>query len=103
MAKTKNSVNKSEAIRELLKTNPKLPTKEVVSTLAEQKIEVKPSLVYLIKSKMHSKKQRQTKKNVSKVTGNSNDAVAMIRKVRSLADEAGGMQKLKELVDAIEG
>ena len=34
MAKRKDGVNKSEEIRQVLKTNPEMPVKEILSTLA---------------------------------------------------------------------
>jgi hypothetical protein len=36
----KNDVNKSEEIRQLLRANPKMPVKEILSTLAGQGIKV---------------------------------------------------------------
>ncbi len=39
MAKQKESVNKSAAVRELLEQNPKMPVKEIIATLAEKGIE----------------------------------------------------------------
>jgi hypothetical protein len=52
MAKKKNSVNKSEEIRQLLRTNPTMPVNEVVSTLAGKGIKVNDALVYFVKGQM---------------------------------------------------
>ena len=48
MAKRKDGVSKSEEIRRLLKANPKMPVKEVVSTLAGKGIKVTDALVYFV-------------------------------------------------------
>jgi hypothetical protein len=42
-------VNKSEAIRNLLKENPKLSAKEAIDALAAKGIKVKQNLFYLVK------------------------------------------------------
>jgi hypothetical protein len=104
MAKTKNGVNKSEEIRKILRTNPTIPAKEVVSALAARGIKVKDPLVYFVKGRMKElrgrrKKDRQMVANVA-ATGNS-DPVATILKVKGWANEVGGMKKLKALVDAL--
>jgi hypothetical protein len=104
MAKKKSDVNKSEEIRQLLRANPKMPAKEVVSTLAGKGITVAETLVYFVRGKMKGRKGRRKKARqmVSKVaaTGNS-DPVATILKVRRLAEEVGGIKKLKALVDVL--
>jgi hypothetical protein len=104
MAKKKNGVNKSEETRQLLKANPTMPVKEVVSTLAGRGIKVSESQVYFVKGQMKGrrgrrKKARQMVANVA-ATGNT-DPVATILKVKKWASEVGGMKKLKALVDAL--
>jgi hypothetical protein len=104
MAKKKNGVNKSEEIRQLLRANPKMPVKEIVATMAARDLQVTDNLVYFIKGKMKGRRGRRKKAhqmaaNVA-ATGNS-DPVAMIRKVRTWANEVGGIRKLKALVDAM--
>src|ERR1700730_9265701 len=102
MAKRKsqnNGINKSAAIREILAQNPQTTTKEVVATLSGKGVKVLPSLVYFIKGKMKQKKRRQIGKRMAKA-GVAN-AVDLILRVRTLASEAGGMPKLKQLVDAL--
>ncbi len=104
MPRKKGAVNKSEEIRQLLRANPKMPAKEIVSTLADKGIQVADALVYLVKGKMLGRKARRKKAHqmVARVaaTGNS-DPVATILKVKGLANEVGGMKKLKALVDAM--
>jgi hypothetical protein len=104
MAKKKSDVNKSEEIRQLLRANPKMPVKEIVSTLAGKGIKVADTLVYFVKGKMKGRKGRRMKArqmvaNVA-ATGNT-DPVATILKVKHLANEVGGMKKLKALVDVL--
>ena len=105
MAKRKNGVNKSEEIRQLYKANPKLKAKEVIATLNEKGISVTEGLVYLIKGKILGRKGRRKRAqkivaNVARTTGNA-DALSTVLKVKSLADQVGGMKKLKALIDAI--
>lgn len=102
MAKTKNGVNKSEEIRQLLRANRKMKAKAVVSELAERGITVSESQVYFVKGQMKGrrKKARQVVEKVVATTGNG-DAVKTILKVKSWAAEVGGMKKLKALVEAL--
>jgi hypothetical protein len=104
MAKTKNAVNRSEEIRKILRANPTMPAKEVVSTLAAQGIKVNDPLVYFVKGRMKAQRGRRKKAQqmVAKVaaTGYS-DPVTTILKVKGWANEVGGMKKLKALVDAL--
>src|SRR5688500_12860594 len=100
MAKRKNGeVNKSAEIRNVLSQNPKTPVKEVISGLGARGIDVLPSLVYFIKGRMKRQRRRQIGRTMAKA-GIANP-VDLILKVRVLAGEAGGMSKLKQLVDAL--
>src|SRR5438132_8352812 len=104
MAKRKNGVKKSEEIRQMLRANPEMPVKEIVSTLAGRGIKVTDNRVYFLKGKMRGRRGRRMKANrmVANVaaTGNA-DPVATILKVKSFANGVGGMKKLKALVDAL--
>ena len=104
MAKKKNGVNKSEEIRQLFRSNPEMPVKEVVAKLAGRGIKVADTLVYYIKGKMKGRKGRQkhARQMVERVTATGNtDPVATIIKVKRWASDVGGMKKLKALVDAL--
>ncbi len=105
MAKQKESVNKSAAIRELLKQNPKMATKDIISTLAQQGIEVKPGIVYFIKGRMKKGKGRKARAKAEASTDNikavKSDPVGIIRKVKNLASEVSGMAKLRALLEAL--
>lgn len=107
MAKQKNDVNKSEEIRQLLKANPKITAKEVFTALEEKGLKVSPKLFYLVKGKMLGRQSRKRKshkmaaKVVASTGGNSADALSTILKVKSWANEVGGMKKLRALVEAL--
>jgi len=99
----RRKTNKSAAIREFLISNPKTPTKDVISALAQKGIKVSHNLVYLTKAKMGARKRKQKRQ---KAVASANSAgianpVQLILKVRSLADEAGGIRNLKQLVDVL--
>jgi hypothetical protein len=65
---------------------------------------VTPNLVYFLKGKMHGRKGRRRKgrQMVAKVAATGNiDPVATVLKLKALANEVGGMKKLKTMVDAL--
>lgn len=99
----KKKVNKSAAIRELLSADPKMPNKDIVSKLSGKGIKVQPSLVYMIRSQLGRKarKQRRLTAEAANRKSGGADPVGLILKVRSLAQEAGGMSNLKLLVDLL--
>ncbi len=92
-------INKSAAIREIFDQNPKTQVKEVVATLGHKGIQVQPSLVYFVKGKMKHARRKQIGQSMAKA-GIANP-VDLILRVRGLAEQAGGMTKLKQLVDAL--
>jgi hypothetical protein len=94
---------RSAAVRELLAQNPKMPVKQIVSTLAVRGLKVNPNLVYALKTRSrvkHRKQQRQQAVQAGRNAGMANP-VALVLRVRQLAVEAGGMKHLKELVDVL--
>ncbi len=102
MAKRKSKeggVNKSQAIREILTSDPHKPTKDVIAALAGKGIKVIPSQVYFIKGKMQHKKRKDIGIRMEKA--GLAHPVDLILQVKSLANAAGGMAKLKQLVDAL--
>ncbi len=107
MSKKTNGVNKSEEVRQLVKANPAITAKEVADKLAEKGIKVAPNLFYFVKGQMKGRKSRKQRaqKMVTRVAesthGNRIDAVTTIRKVKSWANEVGGMKILKALVEAL--
>lgn len=106
MAKRKNKSegpSKSDLIRGILTKEPKTSVKEVVATLKQQGVVVTANLVYLIKSKMKHKKQRQKRQKAAETTRNAGivNPIDLIIRVKQLAGEAGGMTNLKKLVDVL--
>src|SRR3989442_15741559 len=104
MAK-KSGVNKSEEIRQILKATPKMKAKEVVASLLNKGIKATEGLVYFIKGKVSGRRGRRRRltkavANVAITTGKV-DALATILKVKALANEVGGLKKLKAIVEAL--
>ncbi len=96
-------VNKSVAVRDLLEKNPKTPVKEVVSALAGQGVKVSANYVYMLKSKMKTKKRVEKRQKALAVTAGAKTAnpLDLIREVKQLAVRAGGLRALKDLVDVL--
>jgi hypothetical protein len=100
---SKDGIKKSASIRELLKENPKASVKEIVSILGDRGIKVSANLVYLLKSKMKQKTRRAKRQravDASQKVGIA-DPVKLIVEVRRLAEKAGGIRRLKELMDLL--
>jgi hypothetical protein len=93
-------INKSELIREALAANPKSSAKEIVEYLGTKGIKVQVPLVYFIKSKSRHKQQMQKRATIAASYKNSNP-ITLIRGIRKLANEAGGIANLKTFVDAL--
>jgi hypothetical protein len=102
MAKS-NPGTKADAIREILKADPHTPTRTVVAQLAGKGIKVSDNHVYLIKSKMKHRKQRQKRAKWAAVTqlNGTPNPVQAVTKVKILARELGGLKNLKQLVDVL--
>lgn len=109
-------VNRSQAIRDLLKANPKIKASEAISTLAARGVTVTSGHFHVVKGKVLGRKSRLKKnkqKAVTMMTASANgdtaappvkaksDALATIRKIKGLAAEVGGLHSLKALVDAL--
>ncbi len=107
MARQQNGVNKSEQIRQMLRANPKVSAKEVKDSLEAKGIPISDKLFYLVKGKMLGKRSRKRKARkmvaqVAESTGTgSADALSTILKLKALANQVGGLRKLKALVDAL--
>src|SRR5688572_10173443 len=99
MAK-KSGVNKSELIREIFQRDPKAKGKQIQEELAGRGVKVTSTLIYLVKGKMRRAKRRQNRQTVAQVTGNGN-AIDVIRKIKTLSNDVGGLTKLKQLLDLL--
>jgi hypothetical protein len=96
MAGKKPGVNKSQAVRDILGKDPKAPVKEVVATLAGRGIQVSANYVYMLKSKARAKGRKARRQRAEAA-----DPVGLVRDVKALAARAGGLRKLKQLVDIL--
>jgi hypothetical protein len=106
MARPKGSqegVNKSAAVRELLASDRNMPVRDIIKSLNQRGIQIHPNLVYLIKSKERAMRNRQKRERVlanGRELGIANP-VELILETRRLAEKAGGIRHLKQLVDAL--
>lgn len=99
----KQKTNLSQKVRDYLKANRKAKAKEVVEALAKQGITVQEGLVYAVKGKIKGRKKRRLAA-VAIATPGSNgqlDALTLIKKTKELAAQAGGMKKLKDLLEIL--
>ena len=114
MAKVKNGVNRSEAIRQAFKALPAGKAKEIVAHLKEKGIEVTEGLVYQVKKISKKKKPgRKAQKDVTTAmppgkvapfsrNGQALSVGASIALVKATAEKVGGWGSLKEIVDALQ-
>ncbi|HZU35644.1 MAG TPA: hypothetical protein VFA18_07045 [Gemmataceae bacterium] len=95
--------NKSSAIRQMIQANPQAQSKEIVELLGRKGVKVQPSLVYYIRSKLRQQQRLARRERVTQTseTLGSSNPVELVLKVKSLARDAGGIQNLKLLVDAL--
>lgn len=98
-------VNKSQAIREMLLQHPDLKPKEIAALLAQRKIAVKPSMIYMVKGILaqmkHQRERKAERASVASQKTGSSDPIALILKVKELARDAGGMTNLQRLVTVL--
>lgn len=113
-------VNKSEAIRNYLKTNPEAGPKEVKEALGKQGIEVSDGLVSNIKHKLanpdgsKSSKGRQTRSTeltasellqaveVVNGAGGADSVRSVLDTCESLVKELGGFDRVRQALDLID-
>jgi hypothetical protein len=110
-AKAAGEVNKSEAIRELLREKPDIKGNDAIAALGEKGIKITGGLFYLVKGKMlgQKKRRRRIRKAAAQAvvasghaaTASKNDVLRTIAKVKSLASEVGGLRSLKAILDAL--
>lgn len=103
MARATRPGTKSEAIREMLRANPRMKTRAVVEALKEKGTVVTPNLVYLQKAKMKGRRRRQKREQMlanSRQAGIANP-VDFLLKIKQLAGDVGGIRKLKQFVDVL--
>jgi hypothetical protein len=107
MARQKNGVNKSDEIRQLLKAHPEIGAKEAIAALGAKGIKISDNLYYFVKGHIKGRKGKKKKAQqvIAKVAEVNNvpksDALSTILKVKAVANEVGGLKKLKALVEAL--
>ena len=97
------SVNKSQAIRNVFAADPKADSKTVIARLAEKQIKVSPTMVYYVRSKMGQAKRRAKRELVAESSRQmaAKNPVEIVLRVKDLAREVGGIKHLKQLVDLL--
>lgn len=93
-------INKSEEIRQMLRANPKVTVREVADALKAKGIKASDKLFYLVKHKMLNAK-KTSKIKATPTNAQVSDALATLLKIKHLANQVGGLKKLKALVDAM--
>jgi hypothetical protein len=96
-------INKSAAVRDILARNPSLAVSDIVRMLNQRGIQIHPNLVYLIKSKAKAKGQiPETPRPFEESREmESTSPVELILETRKLAEKAGGIGQLKQLVEVL--
>ena len=82
--------NKAAKIRAILEGNPDATAKEIVATLAAQRVRVTPAHVYNLKSKMGK----------PQASGSAGSYARLIQ-AKKLADAMGGVEKAKAALDVL--
>ena len=92
----KNS--KSAAIRDYMAKNPQATAKDIAATF-----KVSTALVYglKVKAKRRARKANRQKAVAVAQTDGLADPIKLLRKIRDLGVEAGGIKKLKAYVDLL--
>jgi hypothetical protein len=101
MAK-KSGVNKSQTVREYLKSHPSSTNKEVAQTLAKQGIKLSPNHVANIKSQMalSQGKRKRRSKAASAMSTKTGVDIHEIKAAFVLLKQCGGVEKAKKALDA---
>src|SRR3954467_12223664 len=102
-AENGQSVNKSQAIRDVFAATPKADSKTVIAALAGQGVKVSPTMVYYVRSKLGQARRKAERVRLAESAGKLGVAnpVELVLRVKDLAQEVGGIQHLKQLVDLL--
>src|SRR5262249_9064169 len=100
MPRTKT--NKSQMVRDMLTENPKVLVKDVVQAMSAKGLKVSSNLVYLQRAKLRAKKRRMGRSHANgMVYSSSADPINVIMRAKALANDVGGLNKLKQLVEVL--
>jgi hypothetical protein len=97
------SVNKSQAIRDVFAENPKAETRVVIARLAEKGVKVSPTMVYYVRSKQRLANRKAKRARVAESSAKTGipNPVELVLRVKDMAREVGGIRNLKQLVDLL--
>lgn len=98
MAKAENKVNKSQVIRDVLAADPKADYKTVIDRAAEKGAKVSQTMVYYVRSKLGQAARKAKREQAATASRNP---VELVGRVKTLANEVGGIKQLKQLVDLL--
>jgi hypothetical protein len=101
----REKVNKSQAVRDFIKDNPKAANKEVAESLTKSGVKVTANYVASVKGKGKSKKRGRRAKKEAPVAaavggGNGQLGVSEIKLALSLLKATGGVKEARRAVDA---
>jgi len=108
MARKKTGVNKSQAIRDYLSTNPKATGNEITAALAKKGIKVSPGLASNVKyTSGPNRKKTAGKKTVVKRRRPGKRSAADLSlsdllATKSLVDQLGGIGEARRALDTLE-
>ena len=109
MAKKRRGVNKSQAIRDYLSTNPKATGNEITAALAKKGIKVSPGLASNVKytsGPKRLKKKTGKKRVVKRRRPGRRSAAELSAKdllaAKQLADQLGGIREVRRTLDTLE-
>lgn len=102
-AAPKEEVNKSQAIRELMASNPRLKPAAIAAKLKEQGIHVTAQYVSTIKSNTKkSKRRRRPADGATVLPRRAGDiSVTQLLEVRDLVEQLGGIGKVQQALDVL--
>ena len=100
MANKKSGENKAQFIRDVLAENPKADFKTVEARGKERGLTISYSHYYITRAKAGVAKRRAKRERAIAASGSMNvrSPIELLRKVKGLADEVGGMKNLLQIV-----
>ena len=104
MAKKQTVTNKTQAVRDYLKTHPTAKSGEIATALNDQGIKIKPSHVSNIKTKLNKTKKKPVEEVAPVVAEKKNGGtitLEQVRKVAQMVKAMGGFQRTTEVLDVI--
>ena len=103
MARKKNGLNKSQLIRDVLAEDPKADFQSVRAKLEAKGVKIGGALFYMVKSKAKyaKRKAKRVKAEEASSTMTMRSPVEVVRKVKELARDVGGMKNLMHLVSVL--